>query len=174
MKPAPVNIRGFTLVEVTVVTVLLAILAASVLPALEQMDKTRRAGALAEIGLTLRSARSHAMASGDPVGVKIDLDAGSMQPMRLPPGGSVLPMIDAMGSPEPVCVLSHLFPGVAIAEVVLPDGSITSGTVWFASEGSLERRAANGSYLGPATFDFSIQIKDGGSIVVDRMTGLVQ
>jgi prepilin-type N-terminal cleavage/methylation domain-containing protein len=168
------NHRGFTLVELTIVIVMLAVLSLSVMPAMSMMDKTRRAGAVAEIGLTLRSARAHAMAMGDPAGVRFDLDAGTMQSMRLPPGGEATPMIDALGVTEPRREIGTLFPGVELDDIVLADGTSGSGTVWFGSEGALEHREEDGSYEGAATHDVTVSVADGGGVVVDHLTGHVQ
>lgn len=166
--------RGFTLIELMVVSVVLALLAVTVLPAMDELDRMRRAAALSDLKMTLTSARALAVATGDPCGVEIDAESGWIRGVRLPPGGEVLGLLGPLGEEEEGWYIGLRYAGAEIAEVEFADGSSGDGTVWFGSEGELERRADDGEYVGAATSDVRIEVADGGVVEVDRVTGLVR
>lgn len=166
--------HAFTLVELTVVMVMMGIVAASVMPALDRLDETRRAAALAEVRASLRSVRSHALAQGDPTGLEIDPDTETIAKVWVAPGSTPAPLFDPLGSPEAPVDLSLLFESAGITAVSLPDGSGGAGIIWFSSDGSLELRDEDGLFIGIATDDSVIEFDGGGVITIDHRTGLIE
>jgi Tfp pilus assembly protein FimT len=70
----PASRSAFTLIEAMVVVILMSIIAVTVMPALNNLDKARQGAAADELIRLLTQARALAMASGRPVGVSIDLE----------------------------------------------------------------------------------------------------
>ncbi len=165
---------GFTLLELTVVMVIVGIVSVSALPALDRLSETERAAAAAEVRASLRSARSHAMALGDPTGLSVDPSTESIALVWIAPGNSPSALLDPLGTPEVPVDLSALFTAAGVDSVVMPDGSATAGTIWFSEIGTLELRDTDGSYIGPATTNGSITLDGGTTITVERRTGLIQ
>lgn len=168
--------RGFTLLEVTVVVLLVGILAAAVVPSLETMDAARGAAAQREVARFLSVARERAMASAEPTGVQFDLTAQSMTMVRLAsPGDSPSVAPSALGDAREAVTVTSLFPGVRIASVSLGSGP---STLWFSNDGTPQTRAPNGVLIGPISGDASIELRRGsvvaGTVWVRAITGLVE
>lgn len=174
MKPMTRTQRGFTLVELTVVMVIMGIVSVSALPAIDRLGATQQAAAASEVRALLRSARSHAMALGDPTGLSVDPSANTIALLWLAPGGEPSPLLDPLGSPELPLNLSSQFADAGVDTVTMPDGSTTAGTIWFSSLGSLERREEDGEYIGLATTNAIIVLHGGFTVTVDRRTGLIE
>lgn len=166
--------HGFTLVELAVVMVMMSIIAAGVLPALDRLDDTRRAAALAEVRAALRTARAHALAQGDPTGLSIDPETETIATVWLAPGSTPVALLDALGSPSVPVDLSLAFDSASIVSVTLADGSSGAGVIWFSNDGSLELREEDGELIGAATADPVIVLEGAGEVSVDRKTGLIR
>jgi len=165
---------GFTLIELSIVVIVIGIISISSIPALDRLSETRQAAALSEIHAALRSVRAHAFALGDPAGLHIDPSTETINLMWIAPGSSPGPLLDPLGSPEEPIDLAVLYEDADITSVSLPDGTTGSGTIWFSSGGGLELYESDGNFIGPATSNGVIVLEGVGQIMIDRFTGRIQ
>lgn len=167
--------RAFTLIEAMVVVVLMSVIAVTVLPALGNLEESRRGAAAEELARLLIHARALAMASGEPTGVQIDLASDSLQLVHITsPGALPTPAIGALGQPEPAVLLSDLYPGVDIVAMTNGDGSGGSGAIWFRFDGLPQVRNTDGSLVGAFTQDARVELSGSREVYVRMGTGLVE
>jgi prepilin-type N-terminal cleavage/methylation domain-containing protein len=164
---------AFTMVELLVVVLVLGIVSASVVPAIDALAGARRAGAAESIRSTLRFARASAMLTGQPTGVDIDVDDSTLTLVWIAPD-QTMPAAkpDALGGDFGPFNLAVEFAGVSIDALTRFDGSSGSGTLWFGADGLPERRDSAGSLLGTATSNAVITLSSGASVTLDDGTGL--
>jgi len=166
--------RGFTLLEVAVVVMITAILAVAAMPAMGMLGDARRSAAAECVERTLSSARARALASGVPVGLRIDPATGAMACVEiLNPGEAPTPVTSALGEAETALVISTAYAGVRMTEVVGPDGGTGATTVWFGIDGTPQRRDSTGALLGNATGDCVVRIEGDHTVRVRAGTGAI-
>ncbi len=167
--------RAFSLLEVTVVIVIVGILAIGVIPALGSTAGARQAAAARETHRLLTHARTFAMATGQPSGVIADASTGTLTPVYIPSGSlSVAPMRDSTGLAAESLVLADSFPGVQMLSCVGGDGSSGLVRLWFSHSGTPQVRDAAGTLTGVFTQDASASLTGGFTISVRRVSGLVE
>jgi prepilin-type N-terminal cleavage/methylation domain-containing protein len=165
--------RGFTMLELAVVLLVMSVVAVSVLPAVGLLDASRRSAAGDELARVLEDARERARASGRPFGVEIDAVNERVRTLTIETSGSApTSMRDPLGAEESWTVLSRRYPGAAI--VTFSNGRDGGGTVvWFSSSGVPEIRSSGGALVGEFTRDAVIQMNDGRTLRVTRNTGSI-
>lgn len=176
MTTTPTRSRpAFTLIEAVTTVLITGILAASVVPALATMRQAREAAAAAEIAQLLHMARAHAMSTGEPAGLTASSLTQAVTPVCAPiPGGGVEPLPDALGSDMPALILMDRYPGVAIIAVTGGGGETGEATIWFDRRGVPHRRNASGAYLADFTNNAVISVVGGRSVVVRRLSGVIE
>lgn len=165
---------AFTLVELMTVVVIVGILAATAIPAFGTLSSSRRAAAGKEVARLLLVARSCALASGRPTGLKFD--AGSaLTLVNIPTTGAApTAMVDPMGQPEATVALPGLFDGVNVLSVVLGDSTSGNVTLWFAYDGTPQTRTSGGVLGSTWASDATITLTGGGTLTVRRGSGLIE
>lgn len=166
--------RGFTLLEVSIVVVLSAIIAASFAPAIASLESARGASAAELLTQKLTLARYAAEASGTPVGLRVDPDLDTIDLVEFVAASGPRARSSVLGSVEDPVKLTERF-GIEISSFVGPDGSSGAGTVWFGFDGSPEVRDSDGALVSAATSDSEIEL---GSpvrwlVTVRRGSGLI-
>ncbi|MCW5753886.1 MAG: prepilin-type N-terminal cleavage/methylation domain-containing protein [Phycisphaeraceae bacterium] len=165
---------GFTLLELAVVIVLTGIVAASVIPAVSSMTQTRGPAAAEAIARELGVARQHALNTGRPSAAHVDIAMSQIGLHELSPnGGNIQTMLDAFGQARPLLVLGDLFPGISLSNFEGFDGAF-GAWMWFGSDGAPELRSTEGTLLGLATHDARLELAGGETIVVRRISGLIE
>ena len=167
--------HAFTLVEVAIVTIVAGVLAASVVPAITQLDRARRAAAADEIERMLVLARSTATTTGEATGVEIDPIANTVALVRVDrDGGGVGPAMNPTGQPHEIVVLDSLFNGAALTTFVNGDGTSGMGVLWFSFNGTPQTRGASGADPLPFAEDAVVTLVGGQTVSVRMYSGLVE
>ncbi|MEM9065662.1 MAG: prepilin-type N-terminal cleavage/methylation domain-containing protein [Planctomycetota bacterium] len=165
--------RGFTLLEVTVVVLVITLLTITVTPAIRGLDSARAAAASEEVARRLVLARSSSMASGKPTGLSVAPSSGQFLLLEIPTsGGMPSARTDVLGAVEEAFEIEALY-GIELAGFTAPDGTTGDGVIWFGYDGTPQSRDANGTLVGPATGDTLIELgtPTAWSIIVRRGSG---
>ncbi len=166
--------RGFTLLEMGIVVIVVAIVSVSVVPAWNSLTGTRQAAAGEEVERRLVAARSQAVSQGRPIGLHIDPATDTILYYTITATGaapSVLVMVD--GQPDPGVNLATVYPGADVTSVINGSGVSGAATLWFGFDGAPELRNAAGTLTGPWTSDATITLAGGSTVTVRRATGMV-
>lgn len=165
--------RGFSLLEMAVVILITAILAASAIPAFSAMSGARQASGAEQVERLLVRARARALAEGRPVGVRIDLGAQALQTYTIASTGAAPSVaMDPLGQSEPVFNFAAAYPGVQITSVTV-NGVTGTQTVWFAYDGTPQERSADGSLVGTWEENATITMTGGGVVHVLAGSGAI-
>lgn len=171
----PASRSAFTLIEAMVVVILMSIIAVTVMPALNNLDKARQGAAADELIRLLTQARALAMASGRPVGVSIDLEEDAALIVQISAAGDPpTPATDPMGQPEEAVRFAEQYSGVELVAMTQGDGASGSGAIWFRFDGEPQTRAADGALVGAFTQDATVELSGSKVVTVRRGTGLVE
>jgi prepilin-type N-terminal cleavage/methylation domain-containing protein len=168
--------RGFTLLEVVVVVLVIGIMAATVVPSLSAMGSSRASAALAEVQRALMVARERALATGEPSGVAFDLTNQTMQMVRISvPGASPSAAPSPLGVDSEAVVISSRYTGVRISGLAFPSGATS---LWFSYDGVPQTRSSSGTLIGDLSADVSVALQSGGvdsgTVYVRCISGLVE
>lgn len=165
--------RGFTMLELTVLLLVMGVVAVTVLPSVGLIDSSRRAAAANEVALRIEYARDRARAEGRPFGIEIDVANERVRILTISAAGAApSPATDVLGQEEVWVPLSGRFAGAAITSFTNGrDGG--SPVVWFSAMGVPEIRSSGGVSLGEFTRDAAITMSDGQVVSVARVTGRV-
>jgi len=163
--------RGFTLVELLVVLVLAALVAASVAPALRAIEASRERSARSRAAGMLVSAREYACASGSGAGVRYDGATRTLIPLRLS-GGSAAPMVGPMGAEADGLDPETDF-GVSIE--AFDPGADGAGldAVW-SDAGGVPLAGDSGGPSTQLVRDARIELSGADAIVVRMVSGAIQ
>ncbi|CAG1008107.1 hypothetical protein PHYC_03520 [Phycisphaerales bacterium] len=165
--------RGFSLVEMSVVILITAILAVAAIPAFSAMSGARQASGAEEIERRIVNARARALAEGRPVGLRVDPVAQTLRTFTIASTGAVpTPAIDPLGQSESAFNFAAAFPGVQITAVSV-NGSTGVQTLWFAFDGTPQERSANGALVGAWTEGATVTVTGGISVFVVAGSGAV-
>lgn len=164
-----------TLLEISAVMVIGALLAASVIPAMSRADNARRGAGVAEADRLLTYARERAIASGNPVGVRINKEQSSITLLTVVPGQPPASLSTPLGEPTPVMLLGARF-GVSVTRFDIPLGAVSAdaSVLWFDFAGVPHLRSTDGSVSGPMIADAQITFDNGVTIVVFAGSGMVE
>lgn len=165
--------RGaFTLVEVMVTVTIMAIIAVSVIPAMDVVADTREGSARDEVIRMLEYARARAVASGEPCGVLAEITGSTVSMVQLDPSGAIEPMLNPFGLDEEAIAIPEAFSGVSIT--IVDAQTDATGTIWFNYKAQPHSRNADGSFGQLNTSDASITLSSGVEIVVHAYSGYVE
>ncbi|MCG3123147.1 MAG: hypothetical protein GIKADHBN_01556 [Phycisphaerales bacterium] len=166
--------RGFTIIEVTATVVVLGILAAAAVPALDAIESARIAAAPVEVERVLLAARARAMATARPTGVTISPGEGEISVVEVAaPGQAPAVVRDVFGQPMQPVDLSARYAGATVTGFVNGDGNHGPGTVWFNHEARPHVRTTGGDFSAYFTQDAVVTMSSGRTVVVRRVTGAV-
>jgi prepilin-type N-terminal cleavage/methylation domain-containing protein len=166
--------RGFTLLEMGIVVIVVAIVSVTVVPAWNSLTGTRQAAAGEEVERRLVAARSQAVSQGRPIGLHIDPATDTVLFYTITATGAaptVLTMVD--GQPDPGVNLAVVYPGADVTSVINGSGVAGAATLWFGFDGAPELRNAAGALTGAWTSDAIITLAGGSTVTVRRATGMV-
>lgn len=166
-----------TLLEISAVMVIGALLAASVIPAMARTDDARRGAGVAETERLIMYARERAIGSGMPVGASVDPDAGAIELLTITAGASPTVLPTPLGEPTPEALLTARF-GVSIERFEMPLGGGGGGgdnsVLWFDHAGVPHARNAEGAFVAAIEGDAEIVFAHGPRVLVRALSGLVE
>lgn len=166
--------RGFTLLELTIVILVLGIIALTAVPALSIAREARAAGAAEFIERRLLDARARAVARGRPTGLHLDPGLGTLRALEIEtPGGSPAPAQTPLGEVEPAASVREHFPDATFT-LVGGDGVTGAQTLWFAFDGTPQSRSPGGALLLPWGQDAVVSVSGGGVVRVVRVSGAIE
>jgi prepilin-type N-terminal cleavage/methylation domain-containing protein len=166
---------GFTLLEVTIVVAIVAILSISAVPAFDTLRETRRAGAVKEVERSLLLARAKALSTGRPYGVEVNLSTHALRQVWIEkPGDAVTPAPAAGTDGSQWFSLPEHFPDSQITGFTQGDASTgSSAVVWFDDNGAPVMREEDGARVGSYSSDALITLTGGRAVRVRRLSGAV-
>lgn len=164
---------GFTLVELLLVVVLMGILAASVVPAMDNLSTIREGAARDDVARMLQLTRARALASGTPNGLRVNLGDSSLELVRVPSGGGVSAATDPLTGNERGLDIDSTYQDVTLASMINGDGVQGDGVVWFDYTGAPHTRNANGNFVSSNTENVILSLSSGAQVIVYPRTGLV-
>lgn len=166
-----------TLLEISAVMVIGALLAASVIPAMARTDDARRGAGVAEAERLLTYARERAIGSGMPVGASVDPGLGTVDLLTIAAGTGPTVLPTPMGESTPAALLTARF-GVSIERFEMPLGGGGGGgdnsVLWFDHAGVPHARNAAGAFVAATVGDAEIVFAHGPRVVVRAVSGLVE
>jgi len=165
---------AFTLLEAMVVVIVVGVLAATAVPAMNVLAGMNRAAATSEIARNLELARARALATGRPSGVKFSVfDQTMSQVWIATSGGTPAAARSQLGTASEDIRFGD-FGSAALESYTGGDGITSEGTIWFAADGTPHSRTSGGVLLSPWTGDASIKVEDETAVTVRRISGVVK
>lgn len=157
-----------------IATVIMGILAASVIPTLEQNTRAQHAAARDEVARLTRYARARAVAGGTPVGVGINAPDSTIDVRVLDGTGAVVTLADPIDGTPMSSALGELFGGARITGFVNGDGDTATGVAWFDHRGEPHTRTDAGDYDAPFSASAVITVETEHEIVIHAYSGMVE
>ena len=170
--------RGVTLIEILVVITIVGILSITVLPSFGRTDQARRAAGVAEVQRLFAYARDRAIASGQPVGVRLRLDDQQVELVTVDAAGVVSSLFTPLGqATEPVRVRDRF--GLSVQDVEVPVASGAgadpdSPTIWFDHRGRPHVRGPSGGDVVDVSDEARVGFTDQSRVIVTPRTGMVR
>ncbi len=166
---------AFTLLELSVVVVLMGILGAAVIPAISTISAARIPAAADAIAREIGVARQRAMNLGRSACARVDASTGEISLLELPVQGTTpVAMVDVLGQQRVALVVGSVFPGVAVMSAQGFDVTPGPAMLWFGADGVPERRGVDGTLLGLAAQDAIVELTDVVQVRVHASTGMIE
>jgi len=167
--------RGYTLLELLLIIVIMGILGASAIPVMNQSTQARQGASRDEVVRLFEFARGRAMASGVPSGVVVDTNADTLGLVTLSLAGDIVDMVDPVDGGIKFTNLANEYAGVAINSFVNGDGNSGDGTVWFDFRSEPHVRNENsGVFDSVFSQNATMTLSTGTLIVIHSYSGLIE
>lgn len=166
---------GFTLIELMLIVVIMAILSSTVIPVMNQSIQARQGASRDEVVRTFEFARGLAIAGGIPVGVSVDTSNNTLGVVTINDAGGIANVTDPIDGQDKLVNLPDQYAGVSIGSFVNGDGNSGNGTVWFDFEAEPHTRD-NSTGVFDAAFaqNATVTMSTGALVVVHAGSGLVE
>ena len=167
--------RGFTLLELMVVVVIMSILASSVIPMMSQSTQAKQAASRDEVVRYFEFARGRAISGGVPVGVVVNSTDNTLRIITLDDDGDIINAIDPIDGEVKSVNISDVFSGAGISSFVNGDGVSGTGTVWFDFQAEPHTRDdVTGDFDALFSQNASLTLSTGTMVVVHASSGYVE
>lgn len=154
--------RGFTLVELAAVIVVTSVIAISAAPVLSRIGDARRGAFAREVERLLELARSRALDTGNPAGIRVDTSGQVIELVEITDAGVLREFMEDYA-------VSERMPGVSIASHTLGHPA----SVWFWEDGTPHLRAEDGTFLNDLDASVGITIEGGATVSVEPTSGRI-
>lgn len=182
MRPRPPHLspgsrrvrRAFTVLELVFVVMIMGILAAAVIPAMDNLRTMRAGAARDDLIRMIEVAKGRAVASGKPHGLQIDIAGSTVTLMSLDADG------DAIADPDPLTGdtrsinLAATYREILLAQFVNGDGVSGSGVIWFDFEANPHTRTLAGAFATLNDEQARVTLSSGEVVVVHPYSGVVE
>lgn len=156
------------------VVVIMGVVAVTVIPAMDNVREMRAGAARDDVARFLEITKGHAMASGEPVGLQIDLSTSILSIVQVGSAGGITIMNDPLTGAEHSLLLSQTYPDVTVAGFINGDGAGGSGIIWFDYEADPHTRNSSGLFTAINDEQAVITLSSSATIVVHAYSGLVE
>ncbi|MEM1424681.1 MAG: prepilin-type N-terminal cleavage/methylation domain-containing protein [Planctomycetota bacterium] len=155
--------RGFTLIELASVMVVVSIMAIAAAPVLSRVSETRRDALAGEVERMLSLARSRALASGVPAGVRFDTDAQTLE------------MLERRGDDAPRAFMEAYRVAERLSGVRLVgfENEERTDSVWFMPDATPHARTDAGAWLVAITEPAVVTLERGVTVRVEPNSGRI-
>lgn len=158
--------------------VIVMALAAVVTPGFARLSDVRNNALAREVLRRLDYARTYAMCSGMPTGVRFDVTNQQIPLVRITSLGApptIMPSTTGQTRSDPTHAdsIPALFAGSSLIGASIGKGNMTE-TIWFTYAGVPHTRTDDGTYVTTLPEDATIEVSGGRIITVRRLTGLVE
>ena len=155
--------RGFTLIELASVMVVVSIMAIAAAPVLSRVSDTRRNAIAGEVERMLSLARSRALSSGIPAGVRFDTVAQTLE------------MLERRGDDAPRAFMetyrvAERLSGVRLASI---ENQANTDSVWFMPDATPHTRSGAGAMIDSLTEEAVVTIEGGIAVRVEPNSGRI-
>ncbi len=165
---------GFTLVELMMVVVIMGIIAVSVIPAMGNVRDMRAGAARDDVARMLEITKGNALASGEPVGLRIDVERSELTMIHLSVAGTITPMTDPLTGQDRMVNITQTYSDVSLSGIINGDGSSGSGMIWFDYESTPHTRNPSGDFTAINDEPAVITLSSGSTVIVHAHSGLVE
>ncbi len=155
--------RGFTLIELAAVMVVVSIIAVSAAPVLSRVADTRTGALAGEVERLLGLARSRALSSGNPAGVRFDQGDQTLELVEAPEGVALRSFMETYDIPQRAM-------GTRLASVTIGDNQ---STLWFASDATPHTRSDAGVFIENIDEDAAFAVEGGPTVLVEMNSGRI-
>lgn len=156
------------------VVLIMGIIASTVVPAMENVREMRAGAARDDIARMLETAKGRALASGEPVGLRIDLNASQLSVVVIDQASDVVGITDPLTGRASDLILPLVYPGVTITGLTNGDGSTGTGVIWFDFEANPHTRSNDGVFGEINDSPAIITLSSAETVVVHAYSGLVE
>lgn len=157
-----------------IVVLLMGIVAASVIPAMSNVQAMREGAARDDVARLLEMIKARAMATGVPTGLHVDLGDSSLAVVRLSDAGAIETLVDPLTLRDRTIVLPSQYSGVTVSQMTNGDGVQGSGTVWFDYESAPHTRMNDGGFEAMNSEAVIITLSSGNQVIVHAHSGVVE
>ena len=155
--------RGFTLVALASVMVVVSILAIAAAPALSRVGDARREALAGEVERMLSLARSRALNAGSPAGVRFDIGAQSLEMLEHRQGAAPRSFMETYD-------IASRLSGVRLASFENEEGTTS---IWFMPDATPHTRDDSGAFVAALTREAVVTIEGGREVRVEPNSGRI-
>lgn len=176
MRHTRTHRAAFTLIELTAVMVLLAILATTAIPTINRLRTVHEASLAQEVARRLTLARAHATTTGIPTAVQFNLDEQRVPFLILTPQGveqrpQGLDNLAALNADQLANIGNAAITAVSIPTPQGTPQSSAHTTLWFDYRGTPHLRTPDGSPIAPITQTATVTLAASFLIAIQPSTG---
>ncbi len=165
---------AFTLIELMMVVVIMSIVAVTVIPAVDNVRVMRAGAAHDDVARLLEVTKARAMASGSPVGLRVDLADSTLTLVEVDPSVGITNLADPLTGADRILRVRETYSDVSIASLINGDGDSGTGIIWFDFESTPHTRNTDGDFASISDDHAIITLSSGATVIVHAHSGFVE
>jgi len=156
------------------VVVIMGVVAVTVIPAMDNLREMREGAARDDVARMLEMTKGHALASGEPFGLRVDTSDSVLTMVQVSNAGGIVNTSDPLTGMSRSLILSQVYPDVTLGGFVNGDGASGPGIIWFDYEAYPHTRNINGVFTAINDEPAIITLSSSATVVVHAYSGLVE